>query len=210
MSLANKRTAYRLGVLTEADLSADPLTLLLRWLDEAGQAGLVEPNAMVLATACQGRPSARMVLLKGLDARGLVFYSNTQSRKGLELADNPHAALVFYWAGLERQVRVEGPVEQVSREEAEAYFRNRPYGSQLAAWASEQSRELPSRQVLEARWQALNEQYPPGAVPLPPFWGGYRLCPWQIEFWQGREDRLHDRFLYHHEGAAWTVRRLYP
>lgn len=156
MSLADTRTAYRLGVLTEADLSADPLTLLLRWLDEAGQAGLVEPNAMVLATACQGRPSARMVLLKGLDARGLVFYSNTQSRKGLELADNPHAALVFYWAGLERQVRVEGPVEQVSREEAEAYFRTRPYGSQLAAWASEQSRELPSRQVLEARWQALS------------------------------------------------------
>lgn len=211
MSLADLRKAYRVGVLTEAELPSDPLTLLARWLAEAGQTGLAEPNAMALATAdSQGRPSVRMVLLKGLDAEGLVFYTNLQSRKGLELAVNPLAAVCFYWEALERQVRVEGPVAQVSREEAETYFRSRPYGSQLAAWASEQSRELPAREVLEARWQALSAQYPPGAVPLPPTWGGYRLRPQRIEFWQGREDRLHDRFLYLSEGERWTVRRLYP
>jgi pyridoxamine 5'-phosphate oxidase len=185
-----------------------------RWYDDAMAAGLVQPDAMTLATAGpDGRPSARMVLLKGFDHRGFVFYTNYTSRKGRELAANCAAALVFWWPPpVHRQVRIEGLVERVSHEESEAYFRTRPFGSQLGAWASNQSEVIPGRDVLERRLEQLTATYADGEVPLPPYWGGYRLAPEMIEFWQGRPNRLHDRLRYSRDGATngWTLQRLSP
>jgi pyridoxamine 5'-phosphate oxidase len=212
MSIADLRREYSLTGLRKADLAADPLQQFRRWFDQAIAAGTYEPNAMVLATAdAAGKPSTRVVLLKGLDERGFVFFTNYESRKARELAVNRHAALNFFWVELERQVCVTGTVTQVPREEAEAYFKTRPRGSRLGAWASKQSETVPSREVLEARLQELEKKYPDEEIPLPPFWGGYVLAPREIDFWQGRPNRLHDRFRYSKQSdGRWLVERLSP
>jgi pyridoxamine 5'-phosphate oxidase len=198
--------------LAEADVAPDPVVQFGRWYDDARSAGLVEPSAMTLATATAGGvPSARMVLLRGVDRRGFVFYTNYESRKAAELAANPLAALVFWWGELQRQVRVEGRVERTSREESAAYFRTRPPASRLSAWASPQSRVIPGREVLEERVAEVAADHPDGDVPLPPFWGGYRLVPEVVELWQGRPNRLHDRLRYYRAAdGAWRIERLAP
>jgi pyridoxamine 5'-phosphate oxidase len=196
--------------LTEADLAADWPTQFGRWLADAISAGLSEPNAMVLATADQdGRPNARSVLLKGYDVRGFVFFTNYRSRKGTELTGNPYGSLVFPWYPLHRQVIVQGPVVQTSRAETEDYFATRPRGAQLGAWASAQSQVLPDRAVLEAAWAEADQRFP-DEVPAPPHWGGYRLAPTSVEFWQGRVSRLHDRLRFRLAGDTWVVERLNP
>ncbi len=207
------RRSYELGGLDEADLAADWVTQLQRWLQDAQDAGLTEPNAMVFATAgADGVPSARTVLLKGLDARGLVLYSNHGSRKGREAAANPQASLVFPWIDLQRQVVVCGPVERVDDAESDAYFASRPRGSQLGALASPQSTVIPTRDVLEENRAALDRRHPEGTpIPRPEHWGGLRVVPRTVEFWQGRPDRLHDRLRFRREdGDGWTVERLAP
>nr|BCX00362.1 MAG: pyridoxine/pyridoxamine 5'-phosphate oxidase [Bacteroidota bacterium] len=206
------RREYRRAALKEGELDPDPIRQLERWLQEAVRARVPEPNAMALATATpDGRPSARMVLLKGLDSRGLVFYTNLESRKARELASNPRAALLFWWPELERQVRLEGPVEPVSDEEADAYFRTRPRSSRIGAWASPQSRPLKSRIELLRRVAEALARFPVGEVPRPPFWGGFRVRPESVEFWQGRPSRLHDRILYvRQEDGSWRRQRLAP
>lgn len=192
-------------------LSQDPLELFEHWFAEAKRAGVEVPEAMTLATATGGGvPSARMVLLKGADEDGFVFYTGYGSRKSDELEQNPHAALVFYWRPLGRQVRVEGSVERVSEPESAAYFAARPRGSQLAAWASQQSRPLGSREELDRRYADLELEYEGRDVPLPPHWGGYRLRPEAIEFWEHRENRLHDRLRYTRAREGWKVERLSP
>lgn len=198
--------------LTEADLLPDPIALVRRWFADALAAGIPQADAMTLATATpDGRPSARAVLLKGIDARGFAFYTNYESRKARELDANPHAALVLLWIPLERQVRATGRVARLDPEESDAYFATRPRGSQLGAWASAQSRPLPDRAELEARWEALDERYGGGAVPRPPHWGGYRVEPDEIEVWQGRTNRLHDRFRYTRAAdGGWAHVRLQP
>jgi pyridoxamine 5'-phosphate oxidase len=210
--LSGRRKTYALGALSEADMDPDPIAQFGSWLEQALASDLLEPTAMNLATVgASGRPSARMVLLKGVEAGGFVFYSNYASRKGRELAANPHAALTFYWDALERQVRVEGQVEKLSREASERYFQSRPRGSQLAAAASRQSEALPDKAALEARIRELSERYPEGTpIPMPDDWGGYRLVPDTLEFWQGRPDRAHDRFRYERAGEGWRLTRLSP
>jgi pyridoxamine 5'-phosphate oxidase len=212
MKLSDLRKDYTRQALIEAEADLDPLVQFRRWLDEAVARQLPEPNAMTLATSTpEGKPSARVVLLRGFDARGFAFFTNCTSRKGDELAANPWAALVFYWAELERQVRVEGHVEPVSAEESDAYFQARPRGSQLGAWASAQSRVLPDRAALERRVEELSARYGDQPVPRPPYWGGYRVVPSVIEFWQGRPSRLHDRLCYHkQESSGWLRQRLSP
>ncbi len=210
-SIADLRQNYTLQALNEADVDPDPIRQFQRWLDQAIAAELPEPNAMTLATATRdGIPSARIVLLKGLDARGFAFYTNYESRKGQELADNPQAALVFLWTVLERQVRIEGQVEKVTAAETDAYFQSRPLASRLGAWASEQSRVIRDREVLEQRFAELKATYADETVPRPPHWGGYRVIPHQIEFWQGRTSRLHDRLRYRLEQGNWLLERLAP
>jgi pyridoxamine 5'-phosphate oxidase len=200
------------GGLREADLAADPLEQFARWLADATGTGMLEPLAMAVATATgSGEPTARMVLLRGFDQRGFVFYTNYDSDKGRALDANPRAALVFYWDALGRQVRVEGSVERVSRDESEAYFRSRPIGSRLAAWASDQSTVVAGgRDELEERYASVEARFATGDVPLPPFWGGYRVVPERIEFWHSRENRLHDRLRYRRDGTGWVVERLAP
>jgi pyridoxamine 5'-phosphate oxidase len=205
------RREYTREALAEADVDADPVVQFGRWFEQAEQAGLLEPTAMTLATATpDGRPSARMVLLRGFDERGFCFYTNYESRKGVELAANPRAALVFWWGELERQVRIEGPVAPTSRAESEAYFHSRPPGSQLSAAASPQSRVIQDRAVLERRAAELATGSAAGQVPLPDFWGGYRLTHEVVEFWQGRPNRLHDRLRYRRAGDGWKIERLAP
>lgn len=198
--------------LTEDDLLPDPLALVRRWFAEAQAAGIRQPDAMTLATATpDGRPSARVVLLKGVDERGLAFFTNYESRKARELDANPHAALVLLWGELQRQVRVAGTVARLDAEESDAYFATRPRGSQLGAWASEQSRPLPDRALLDERWAALDARYGDEPVPRPPHWGGYRVAPEEVEVWQGRANRLHDRFAYvRTPDGGWTRTRLQP
>ena len=198
--------------LSEKDLAKDPFRQFERWFQEAEAARIPEPNAMILSTADrEGRPSSRTVLLKGLDGRGFVFYSNYESRKGRELSAGPRAALLFPWIAIERQVIVEGPVARISREESAAYFHGRPRLSQLAAWASPQSSIVSGRAVLEDSLKALETRYAGQEVPLPPHWGGFRLSPETVEFWQGRRNRLHDRLRYRRgTDGAWTVERLGP
>jgi pyridoxamine 5'-phosphate oxidase len=197
--------------LREDDLADDPMEQFRRWFDEARAFGLAMPEAMTLATSnADGRPSARIVLLHGIDENGFVFHTNYESRKGRELEVNPRAALVLYWQPLGRQIRVEGRIERVSEEESAQYFRTRPRGGQLGAWASRQSEQIESRDILEERVRRLDREYEGREVPLPPFWGGYRLLPDRIELWQHGEDRLHDRFAYERSGGSWTRSRLSP
>ena len=211
---ADLRREYAQDGLCESAAHEDPLVQFDRWFSQALAAGVLEPNAMTLATVdAAGMPSARIVLLKGFDARGFVFFTNYDSHKGKELAQSPRAALVFFWPELERQVRIRGVVERVSRDESETYFHSRPSGSQLGAWASEQSTVIASRQVLEERLASLEEQYRDREVPVPPHWGGFRVAPKTIELWQGRPNRLHDRLLYTREGLSaesWRRERLAP
>jgi pyridoxamine 5'-phosphate oxidase len=210
-TIAELRKSHADIGLDVADLDPDPLGQFARWLSDALEAGLTLPNTMTLATAsADARPSARVVLLKGVDERGFVFYTNHESRKGRELAENPHAALVFYWAELERQVRVTGTVAVVARAETEAYFRTRPFGSRVGAWASHQSEIISGRAELEERMTSLMVTYSDEVVPVPPYWGGYRLVPAEVEFWQGRENRLHDRLRYRKGEAGWEIERLAP
>lgn len=200
-----------IGGLDPLEAGADPVTLFAGWFEAARKSGLYLPESMSLGTAdAAGRPSVRMVLLKGFDESGFVFYTNYESRKARELAENPRAALCFHWNLLQRQVRIEGEVTKVEAEESEAYFSSRPRGSRLGAWASKQSSELGEREELERRYAELERKYAGSEIPLPPFWGGFRVVPEVIEFWQGRANRLHDRLEYRREGDGWRVRRLYP
>jgi pyridoxamine 5'-phosphate oxidase len=210
-SIAELRKEYARESLDIKDVARDPITQFERWFEEALHAGFTEPNAMTLATADgDGRPSARIVLLKGFDARGFVFFTNYESRKGAELAENPQAALLFHWVELERQVRIEGSVEKVSGQESDDYYRTRPSGSRLGAWASPQSRVVARREDLEERWAGFAARYGDDP-PRPAHWGGYRLSPVLLEFWQGRVSRLHDRVRYRREGlGVWRIDRLAP
>ena len=236
MFIANLRREYNLTSLRRSDLEADPLAQFKKWFDQAagvrrsgrlrkrliqlyklfflgGNGGsATEVNAATLATADKdGRPSARTVLLKGVDERGFIFFTNYQSRKGRELAENPQGALVFHWADQARQVCIAGVVEKIPRAESEAYFRTRPRGSRLGAWASRQSESVENRECLEKRWSELETEYPGDDIPTPPNWGGYVLSPGRIEFWQGRPSRLHDRFCYSRQpDKSWRLERLQP
>ncbi|NUR98674.1 MAG: pyridoxamine 5'-phosphate oxidase [Kribbellaceae bacterium] len=206
------RETYGLGELLESQVDADPLKQFETWLEQARQAGLAEPNAMVLATAdANGRPSARTVLLKRLDERGFAFYTNQQSRKAEDLAANPHCALVFPWHAMERQVRIEGTVTKLPAEEVDEYFASRPRGSQLGAWASQQSRPVASREELDLQYASYERQWPEGTeISTPYFWGGYLVAPEAYEFWQGRTGRLHDRLAYRRTNSSWELSRLQP
>jgi pyridoxamine 5'-phosphate oxidase len=214
MSLADTRREYTSGGLRRADLDANPITQFQKWFGQAETAlakNQLDVNAGTLATADKnGIPSARVVLLKGLDERGFTFFTNYGSRKGRELAENPNAALVFYWQELERQVCIAGSVKKTSREESENYFKSRPRGSQLAACASDQSETVSDRAALETKWRELEKKFVTD-IPLPPNWGGFILKPERIEFWQGRLSRLHDRFSYtRHPDDSWKIERLAP
>ena len=211
MSTKTMRVEYGKGRLIESEALADPVEQFREWFVAATSAGVPEPNAMTLATAgADGRPDARIVLLKGFDARGFSFFTNRESRKGRELAANPFAALVFFWPALERQVRVEGRVELVSDAEADAYFALRPPGARLGAWASRQSEVVSGREVLETALADIEREYADGNIPRPPHWGGYRVVPDVVEFWQGRPSRLHDRLRYRKADAGWLIERLSP
>jgi pyridoxamine 5'-phosphate oxidase len=209
-SIADLRKDYTQAGLEQGDPS--PFKQFELWFNQALAADLLEPNAMTLATVtAEGKPDARIVLLKGFDAQGFVFYTNYRSQKGQELAANPHAALVFLWGDLERQVRVVGRVEKATDLEADTYFQSRPLGSRLGAWASTQSEVIPSREVLEARMIALEKEYQGREIPRPDHWGGFRVVPTEMEFWQGRPSRLHDRLRYRlQENGVWVIDRLAP
>lgn len=211
LDIASLRLDYARARLEPEDVDPSPIAQLEKWLAEAIAAESAEPTAMTLATASKsGEPNARIVLLKGIDARGLTFFTNYDSTKGRELAENPRAVLVAFWRELERQARVGGDVTRVSREESEAYFRSRPEGSQLGAWASAQSSVIADRAVLEANFKEIRARFAGGVVPLPPFWGGYRLEPRWVELWQGRPSRLHDRVRYTRIDGGWRIERLSP
>lgn len=208
--IAQLRRDYVSRPFDESHVVADPFDQFKLWFEEAIRAEQPDVEAMTLSTMADGRLSARIVLLKGFDARGFVFFTNYESRKSRELAAHPLAALTFYWHTLNRQVRIEGAVEKASRQESEDYFRTRPRGSQIGAWASPQSDELTSREILEQSVADIEARFGDGEIPCPPFWGGWRLQPVQIEFWQGRESRLHDRIVYQKENDAWQIIRLAP
>lgn len=212
LDIAALRHDYVAHGLRRADLDADPIKQFAKWFGEAAAAEIRDVNAMNLATlADDGTPDARIVLLKAISDRGFVFFTNYQSAKARQLEASPHSALTFFWVQLERQIRVRGTTERTTRDESEEYFRSRPLGSQLGAWASAQSEAIPSRDVLEANLADLTARFDGGAVPLPEQWGGYRVRPHTIEFWQGRTNRLHDRFRYTRQGdESWIIKRLSP
>jgi pyridoxamine 5'-phosphate oxidase len=212
-SIADLRQNYTLAGLTETDLDSNPIQQFQFWFQQALAADLIEPNAMTLATATpDGKPTARIVLLKGVDEQGFIFYTNYESQKGQQLIANPYAALVFLWDKLERQIRIEGKARKLSAEESLEYFHSRPKASQLGAWTSAQSQVIPNRQVLEQKLVSLQEQYSGDAtIPLPEHWGGFRVIPNRIEFWQGRPSRLHDRLVYDLQtDGSWSISRLSP
>lgn len=211
MSIADLRREYTLASLDLPDVAPDPVDQFGRWFDEARRAELLEVNAMTLATCTrEGEPSARIVLLKEFTPRGFVFFTDYRSHKGTDLADNPRAALVFFWKEIERQVRIAGTVERLERDASAAYFGSRPLGSRIGAWASVQSAVIPGRDWLEAEVARVSARFPDGDVPLPPHWGGYRVVPHTLEFWQGRENRLHDRVRYRRREGGWVIERLSP
>ncbi len=213
VSIADIRKDYKLRSLDESDVAGDPIDQFTRWWDEAIKSNIDEVNAMTLATATKtGIPSARIVLLKGYDANGFVFFTNYESQKGKELAENPQAALVFFWKELERQVRIDGIIEKVAAIESDAYFQSRPAGSRIGAWASPQSKQISGREVIENNYRVFEEKFPdPEAIPRPLHWGGYIVKPHTIEFWQGRSSRMHDRIQYKIEaGNQWAIQRLAP
>ena len=209
---AELRREYVNGVLHRRDLLDDPVEMFRKWFADARAAGLLEPNAMTLATAEPGgQTSARTVLLKAFDQKGFVFFTNYGSRKARHIAANPNAALLFPWLGLERQVEIEGRVEKITAAESAAYFLSRPFGSRVGAWISEQSSVVSSRSVLEAKFRSLAAQFARGEIPKPDWWGGFRLVPQRIEFWQGGPNRIHDRFLYTlQDDGNWRIERLQP
>jgi pyridoxamine 5'-phosphate oxidase len=212
ISIADLRLNYTLSGLSETDINSNPFEQFQLWFEQAVAAQIREPNAMTLATATtEGKPSARIVLLKGFDERGFVFYTNYDSLKGRQLIDNPYAALVFLWDDLERQVRIEGRVEKVNSEESDTYYYSRPFGSQLGAWVSNQSEIIASREVLEKRLEEFSTKYQSETIKRPSYWGGFRVIPAEIEFWQGRPNRLHDRLRYcQNDRRDWTIDRLAP
>lgn len=210
IDLTHMRRAYDHTDLREDTVAADPIEQLERWLQEAHDAGVLEANAMSLSTVANGQPSARVVLLRGLSARGLVFFTSYFSRKGRELAENPRAAVLFYWPELSRQVRVEGDVDVLPEEESDAYFASRPRGHQIGAWASEQSEPVEGREILDQRAQDYSERFEGEDVPRPHSWGGYLIRPRRFEFWQGRPNRIHDRLEFERTGGGWEMRRLQP
>lgn len=211
-TIADLRQDYTLQGLSETDVNSNAFVQFKEWFDQALNAEILEPNAMMVATTtAEGKPSARMVLLKDFDERGFVFYTNYNSQKAQELAENPQAALVFWWAELQRQVRICGWVEKISDEESDKYFYSRPFSSRLGAWASNQSEVIENREVLERQLEELQQQYYNKDVPRPPHWGGIRVIPSEIEFWQGRSSRLHDRLVYRKvEDGGWKIERLSP
>jgi pyridoxamine 5'-phosphate oxidase len=211
VDLANLRRDYRTRPLERQDLAADPVTQFQQWFTEALDASVMDPNAMAVATVGpDGQPSVRMVLLKHFDAQGFVFYTNHDSRKAREIAGNHKVALLLYWAEISRQVRITGPASRVSAAESVRYFLSRPRDSQIGAWVSEQSRVIEGRQFLEAKFAEIKARFAAGDVPLPSFWGGYRIAVDTVEFWQARENRLHDRFLYSRAADGWAIERLAP
>ena len=211
MDLSEVRLGYTKAGLTESEADPDPFRQFELWMDQAMLSELLEPNAMTLATAdSSGQPNARTVLLKSFDREGFVFYTNYQSRKSREIAENELVSLLFYWGPLERQVRILGSVSRVSETESDEYFQSRPVGHQLGAWVSNQSAIIAGREVLEASLAEVAKRYEPGPVPRPPHWGGFRVKPHAMEFWQGRPNRLHDRLEYLRSADSWTLRRLAP
>ena len=208
--MAALRRNYTRDGLRRGDLAADPVAQFRKWFGEAVAAELVEPNAMVLATTDGKRPSTRTVLLKAYDERGFVFFTNYESRKAREIAADANVSLLFPWYPLERQVGIIGRAERISAAESLAYFTSRPHGSRLGAWVSQQSAVINSRKFLEMKWDEMKRKFAEGEIPLPSFWGGFRVVPSEVEFWQGRENRLHDRFRYSKSGDVWAIERLAP
>ncbi|GAP67842.1 pyridoxamine 5'-phosphate oxidase [Bacteroidales bacterium 6E] len=211
MNIRDIRQEYTLGGMDDSYLGANPIDLFDRWFREAVNAGINEPSAMALSTlGTDGYPQSRIVLLKGYGEEGFSFFTNYESQKGNALAQYPKASLLFFWPELQRQIRITGKVEKTSVEESEEYFRSRPRGSRLGAWTSEQSQEIPSRKTLEERYEVFDRKFPEEDIPKPPHWGGYRLTPLTFEFWQGRENRLHDRISFRKENGKWKTARLAP
>jgi pyridoxamine 5'-phosphate oxidase len=209
--IADIRKEYQLQTLSEKEVTANPIHQFTKWWNDAIQSSIDEVNAFTLATATlQGKPSARIVLLKGYDENGFVFFTNYESEKGNQLAENPHASMVFFWKELQRQIRIEGVIEKVSAKESDDYFLSRPAGSRIGAWASPQSKIIINRSEIERNAEKFQQQYTDGNIPRPPYWGGYRLKPMLIEFWQGRPNRLHDRIQYTLQNNDWKINRLAP